>query len=277
MTAPIPVSVMRGINAADGNAARLPITPYDQALAALANDPEALSTACWAGTRIGSTAAPRDLVDGQIFATFGGTTAIIDEDDVIGFTDANGDFVGLPVFDFNGTGGVRNSQTTGKWTQSWSFASIFVPDAGGNGGLAYGVDGPSGGVNNGGSVRTNSTIVYMDTYFNSGVFTSVPRARVTDLAANVIVACADATTRQHALYVNSKTPQLSATGIGTNPWRDLGGISDWGFGSLPGTPYNGRVYSFAGFNRSLHHDADCLPKMLALIDAAAETFGITLV
>ena len=36
-------------------------------------------------------------------------------------------------------------------------------------------------------------------------------------------------------------------------------------------------YGFAAFNRSLHHVAQCLSKLLDLIDAAAETFDIALV
>lgn len=269
----IPATIVRGVNAADGNAPRRPVTLWDQAIAAFAADPAALSTACWAGRRVTGSSAPIDRLDGTPYSTFSGAVAIIESDDVIGFRDSSNAFVGLPVFDFNNTGGLRSGTGTGKFSRSWSMATIIVPDVGGNGGIAYGI-----GTTSGGTVLSNGTLVYMNPKQNDAAILSVPRSRLIDGAPNLIIACADADLRQMALYVNSKTPVVSAAGVGPAIWPDVAtGTTDWGFGNLAGSSYNGRAHSFAAFNRSLHHDAASYTKLMRLIDAAAKTFGVALV
>lgn len=256
----IPVSIARGVVSSDATAPILPLTAYDQAVAALSSKPDVLVDAWWAGKR--SAGYPVDRVAGAPYTKNASLNLAT-------FLASDPVFAGKPSFNFSGSN-VSGFERL-NFTPSWTYAFVFNPFIlGANSALVAGVGGGYGS-----SVVLFSGNITVSAVFGSSLLVA-PNTNLTANAANIIIACGDSATRQIALYVNSKTPYLTAAGVGTWP-ASLATPLVSPFNNSISTPFNGSGAQFAHCNASLHHAVGGASRIMELLDAAAETYGITLV
>ncbi|GAA0216038.1 hypothetical protein QOZ96_002465 [Brevundimonas nasdae] len=271
----IPALIAQGVTGADASQPVLPLTAYDQAVAALSVRPAALKSAYWGGRQIGGN--PLDRLTGSAIGNVTGVAPVLVASDG-GFptTMPSGAVVNAPSHDFSANSNAAWRERVGSaTTASFSIAMVWLPPTPeATGVLAIVGSGPYGP-----GVSLSAADLRLTLPYGSTVQTLTRTGKVREDAANLIVVCGDAATRQIATYLNSKTPEITPTGVGPSPWPVLSGNSSkWGYANSGGnnTACPIRVAQVATFDRSLHHDARCQSKLQALIQAAADTYGIPL-
>lgn len=260
----LPAQISAGVTAASANP-RVPISRTEQNIAYM-NDAQCKLRTAFSSVVQGAGGLPRDRLTGQLYGNNG---------QIVGTAASEARFAGLPAFDFaTQVGGVDPtafSSPAGSMRQSFWYTVVIAGDDLN----AYIMSGSGQGP---GASISGSNIIFTASQAGGGGSLVVPKSRLSTTTANIIFVSGDAVTRQLAVYINSLTPNLSATGIGLATWPDPGETGFYRFGALGGvTPMRGRMLCGAAGEGSLYHASGGPARIKELISAAAKDFGITLV
>jgi hypothetical protein len=181
--------------------------------------------------------------------------------------------------DFAGADSLQFTATSSSITfaglnpgQSWTFISVFTPHTSGAiGTLFLG----NGGVNGARANLVAGGVQVWPQALGASV-TLGSRAMIKEETANILVLSGDHVQRKVAMYLNSRTPILSAAVL-PDPWPTLtNGQFGLGMWTAGGGQSNCRVANAAFCDKALHVAADGPRRIDDLIVAAAEQYGITL-
>ncbi|KQN01936.1 hypothetical protein ASE82_11685 [Sphingomonas sp. Leaf230] len=270
------VTIDPSITAADASQPRVPVDLFNQALCAFDGD-GIVNNVLWAGGISGTS--PIEGVSGQLCkAPFTTPTNL----PLISANDANMPAVlppnlplASPTFNMPVSSGRGVRMPLANFTSSWSMAFITYWDGVTNIGGIWAaaasdanvqkavVWGAPGGLRMG---QTYTPHLFEDT-------------RPWKVGPNLVLICFDPVKRQFASYVNSQRGLESLVDVGANPAPAVAAGDRWYMGMAPsGSPASPgfRGPSWATFADSLHHNPKLASRRRALIQAAADTYGITL-
>lgn len=258
-----------GLAALDAAAPKIAATRFDSMIALLAqpaSDAEDgyLQSAMSAEVRPNGSVLPFNLVNGSQ-CSFASAQPSVAADDA--------DFGGADSLQFTAA---SSSLTFPGFNpgQSWTFISVFTPHtSGANGTLFRGHGGAVNGAR--GNLVATGIQVWPQALGASVVMGS--RLMIEEETANILVLSGDAEERKIAMYLNSRTPIISAA-IGPNPWPVLVngqfGLGSWTEGNGQS---NCRVANAAFCDQALHVAAEGPARIDALIVAAAKQYSIELI
>ncbi|TIM41739.1 MAG: hypothetical protein E5Y55_23970 [Mesorhizobium sp.] len=267
----VPIQIAANVSLGDSTAPRAAASPWDEAVAALAEEPAILRSA-WKATRR-FVNAPIDLLLNQAYAVVNtGTGALVvdEEDEVFGHDSIDVSPGAASTIDAPNNGVIMPA--------SYSLGFIFVPTVEGTAFNVLGLGPTPYGLR----VRLTATNVVMTPQLAVGETTMFSRAtQINESGPNVMIVCIDAASRQMAMYLNSLTPFATATGIPPNPFPSAfnvtANVASFGGGGATNVD-GGDVRMAAGFvaSESLYATAPGRVRARALVQAAADAYGINL-
>lgn len=282
MTATVPVTVSPGATSTDATIQQVPITAFDQAMFAFLQNPAIVDQMFWAGFQVG--ALPRDMISGVVAGqpTGAGLPVLVPADtglravwpDNNSYSEASLDFgvnakaahLGVLPYPPSGSG---------------AFYCIFIPDSP----TASGMMMTQSGGTLAASVQLTTTEVDLWWVFGSpGARVAFPRSRINEGQPNLLFGCWDYGTDsngvpngagQVALYLNGKTPQVSARAA-AGTYHQTSSSLVFFDNSADNDPCEVRVTRWGMLNGSPHHDPRSQTKLIAAIQAFADTYGVVL-
>jgi hypothetical protein len=273
-----PVTISPNAASSDATMQQIPVTAFDQATFALLQNPNVLDQMFWAGFQVG--ALPRDMISGVVAGRIDGTAAGLPVQSAADasfpalWPDGNSYNEATLDFGINAKAshlGVKQYPAGG----SGSFYCVFMPDSTAASSCLFTQAGTPLAV----SVELTSQYLNLWAVYGSTPIGRIQLARsavIKENSPNILVACWDIATHQLVLYINSKTPYTSPSPAGTGSWSTTA-VNLAFFNVASGAdPCEVRATRWGVCNVSIHHDPKSQTKLLAMIQAAADTFGIAL-